>query len=204
MRNSLGIIVPRCKCGSFPTGRGEVDGDCPQCSAYRFECGLVDQLIGFLNRSVKMQMHPPRWVQIIPLQPALSESPPRAEHTSNPGTPTTGLPHVNKQPRKPLTDWHAITAALEMKYGDREKIKDLNKAYDGPIRNSGRGTSPIVYLDDLIEWWNHLDVKAQELANQREGKKLSAEDQHNFGRDGIAAPEIGGGVKERRSDRTPA
>ncbi len=116
-------------------------------------------------------------------------------------TPTAGQPSVNEQPRKLLTGWHEITAALDMTYGDRDKIKDANKLFEGPIRNSGPGTNPMVYLDGLITWWNRLDLKQQELANRRVGERLSAEAHHNYGRDGTAAPEIGGGVKKRRSDR---
>jgi hypothetical protein len=88
-----------------------------------------------------------------------------------------------------------------MKYDDREKIKSLNERCEGPITSRGAGTQPMVYSDDLIEWWNKLAVRQQELENRREGAKASAEDQHNYGRDGTAAPEIGGGVKKRRGPR---
>jgi hypothetical protein len=61
----------------------------------------------------------------------------------------------------------------------------------------------MVNHDDLLNWWNKLATQQQELTNQREGARLSAEAQHNYGRDGTAAPEVGGGVKKRRKDRQP-
>lgn len=108
---------------------------------------------------------------------------------------------VDQRPRKLLNGWHEITQAVSMKYNQRKDVKSLNDRYQGPISNRGAGTHPMVYEDDLIDWWNKLAVKQQELANQREGAKLSAEIQHNYGRDGTAAPEIGGGTKKRRKKR---
>ena len=90
-----------------------------------------------------------------------------------------------------------------MKYADCDKIKSLNERFKGPIVNKGPGTSPMVYRDALIQWWNRLAIQQEELANQREGKRLTAKAQHDYGRDGTAAPEIGGEVKKRRSDRKP-
>jgi hypothetical protein len=100
-----------------------------------------------------------------------------------------------------LVGWRDITAALGMPYNRREDIQRLNQSFIGPIKNHGAGTKPMVYFDVLIPWWNSLAVLQQDLANQREGAELSAEAQHNYGREGKAAPEIGGGVKERRKDR---
>jgi hypothetical protein len=118
-------------------------------------------------------------------------------------SPTANPPPVSEQPRLLLTDWRGIAAALDMKYADRDKIKSLNARLKGPIVNSGPGTSPLVYRDELIQWWNRLAIQAEELANQREGKRLTAEAQHNYGKDGTAAPEINGEVKKRRRDRKP-
>jgi hypothetical protein len=109
-------------------------------------------------------------------------------------TPTDG----ERQPRKLLTGWHEITAELDMKYSDQDKIKSLNKRFEGPIKNNGKGTKPLVYSDELLAWWDTLAAKQQELANQRDGRQLSAERQHNYGREGQVAPEIAGSVKKRR------
>jgi hypothetical protein len=104
----------------------------------------------------------------------------------------------NPRPRRLLTGWHEITAALEMNHTDREKIKSLNDRFNGPIKNQGRGTQPMVDRVELIEWWNKLAIQAQEQTNRRDGERASVEAHHDYGRDGIAAPEIAGGVKKRR------
>jgi hypothetical protein len=103
--------------------------------------------------------------------------------------------------RKLLTGWHEIAAALDMKHNDREKIKSLNNRCEGPIKNQGKGTQPMVYSDELLKWWNRMAVQEKELSNRRKGKSLTAEAQHNYGRDGTVAPEIGGGIKKRRRRR---
>ena len=103
------------------------------------------------------------------------------------------------EPRKLLIGWHAITKALNMKHDDRKNVAHLNRRREGPIVNKGRGTQPMVYTDVLVNWWNNLAVMQQELANQRQGAKLSAEAQHPYGRGGAAAPEIGGGMRRRRA-----
>jgi hypothetical protein len=141
---------------------------------------------------IAADLQPPNGQQ--PSDEGGGDSPPPGEPENGPGE---GLP----KPRKLLTGWHEITATLEMKHQDREKIKSLNERFEGPIKNKGSGTSPMVYQEELIEWWNHLAVKQQEMANYRDGRKLSAEAQHNYGRDGTAAPEIGGGVNKRRKRR---
>ncbi|MSQ94329.1 MAG: hypothetical protein EXR98_07205 [Gemmataceae bacterium] len=108
---------------------------------------------------------------------------------------------LDEEPRKLLWGWHDITNALKMQHRQRNDVKSLNERFGGPIKHHGAGTRPMVYLDDLLNWWNKLAVQEQELANQRDGAKLSADAQHNYGRDGKAAPEIGGGVKKRRRDK---
>jgi hypothetical protein len=111
------------------------------------------------------------------------------------------LADMKDRPKKLLTGWHDICAALETPYAQREHIKSMNDRFDGPITNKGAGTLPMVYQDLLIEWWNRLAIQAQESTNRREGAKVSTEAQHNYGREGIVAPEIGGGVKKRRRDK---
>jgi hypothetical protein len=110
-------------------------------------------------------------------------------------------PTAAATPRKLLTGWREIAAALDMKHSDRDKIKSLNARCGGPIKNRGSGTPPMVYRDELIEWWNRLAVQAEENENRRAGARASAEAQHNYGREGTAAPEIGGAVKKRRRPR---
>jgi hypothetical protein len=114
---------------------------------------------------------------------------------------STQVAAVPDQPRKLLVGWHSICEALGEKYSTRKEIKGLNDRLDGPIANKGQGTSPRVYRDDLIEWWNRLALKHKEDSNQTKGRKLSADAQYNYGTEGTVAPEVGGSVKKRRSDR---
>jgi len=102
------------------------------------------------------------------------------------------------RPKQLLTGWRNIAAALNQKYSQRGDIKSLNDRFDGPIKNSGAGTRPMVWREDLITWWDRLVMKQQELANQREGARLSAGAHYSYSRDGTVAPEIGGSVKKRR------
>ena len=111
------------------------------------------------------------------------------------------VPKPTATPKRLLTGWREIAEALEMRHPERDKIKSLNKRYNGPITVAGQGSQPMVERNLLIEWWNRLAALQEELANQREGRNLSAESQHNFGRDGKVAPEVGGSVKKRRKDK---
>ena len=110
---------------------------------------------------------------------------------------------VDPQPAKPkklLTGWREITEALGKKNDNRDKVKSLNDRFGGPISSTGRGTKPMVYRDVLIDFWNNLAVKQQELANQARGKRLLTEDAHPYGRDGEVSTEISGSVKKPRSN----
>jgi hypothetical protein len=122
-------------------------------------------------------------------------TPPSAESTLIPTS------DIRPKPREMLVGWHSITVALDMTHSDRNSIKRLNESFEGPIKNHGRGTKPMVFRDDLIQWWNALALRQQELANQAAGKKGATDAQHNYGREGTVVPEIGGSVKKRRASK---
>jgi hypothetical protein len=103
-----------------------------------------------------------------------------------------------QQPKRLLTGWHDICAAVEMQYNQHNEIKSLNKRFGGPIKTTGAGTKPMVYHEDLLDWYNRLAIEAEERANRRKGRQLSAKEAYNYGRDGTVAPGVGGGVKKRR------
>jgi hypothetical protein len=99
-----------------------------------------------------------------PTEGVAPSGPPADEHATDPATPTAGLPPVSEQPRKLLTGWREIAAALDMKYAESDKIKSANERFKGPVVNSGKGTSPMVYRDDLYtdlpqstidKWYRH-------------------------------------------------
>jgi hypothetical protein len=139
-----------------------------------------------------------RWAEDMEWLLHLAEQTPDDPEAGNREDAGGPLPARSERPKKLLTGWHEITVALEMTHGNREKIKSLNERFDGPIVNQGSGSQPMVYREELIEWWNRLATLQQESANQSKGRKLTAEAQHNYGREGTAAPEIGGSIKKRR------
>ena len=102
-----------------------------------------------------------------------------------------------------LTSWREILLALGMKNNneDREKVRNLNAQYNGPIVIPKQGAQPKVDKAKLIEWWNGLE--AQWTVGYQRGRdaRPTVEAQHPYGRDDMAAPGISGGVKKRRKDR---
>jgi hypothetical protein len=88
-----------------------------------------------------------------------------------------------------------------MSPNEYRKIKRLNEKFDGPIPPVPKGSQPRVRKDAFIEWWNRLAILQQEQAHRRTGARLAAEAHHNYGRDGLVAPEIAGSVKKRRSGK---
>lgn len=112
-----------------------------------------------------------------------------------------GVPKEESGPKKMLTTWREITEALGENHTQRGKIKRLNESLNGPIPKVAQGSQPRVEKEKLIDWWNRLAIQQMELANQSDGEMKSAAAQYNYGRDGAAAPEIGGHVKKRRGDK---
>jgi hypothetical protein len=113
---------------------------------------------------------------------------------------TTIAPKIQQSPVIWLTSWKEIANAVGMDH-DRAKVKSLNNRLDGPIPKPPKGGRPHVRKDLLLEWWDRMDTYASDQANQREGSRLSVEQQYAYGRAGSVAPEIKGSVKKRRRDR---
>jgi hypothetical protein len=69
-----------------------------------------------------------------------------------------------------LTGWQEIAQALDMNTKDgRDKLKSLNKRFDGPVKVEGQGCGPVVCRDDLIRRFDQLAASFHEQANQQEG-----------------------------------
>lgn len=150
-----------------------------------------------MTHSQAMELTTPQVIEV--LKTACREKEEAAEQPE--GKNTLIAPTAAEAPGVPikwLFGWLEIVTALEMKYADREKIKTLNDRFEGPIVNHGSGTQPMVSHDRLMTWWNGLATKQQDLANQRQGKRLSATASYQYGRGGEASPEIAGSVKKRR------
>jgi hypothetical protein len=104
-----------------------------------------------------------------------------------------------------LASWREILISLEMKNNreDKQKVSRLNETYSGPIIPGGQGKQPLANKQKLLAWFTNLEIQFQDQLNQAKGKSADAESQHNWGRTGTAAPDIGGGVKKRRRNRKP-
>jgi hypothetical protein len=121
-----------------------------------------------------------------------------------PAALTTPDPPVLPVPVQYLTSWREILVALGMKDNkeDQEKVKKLNKTYNGPIATPKQGAQPKVDKAKLIKWWNGLDQKFQDSQQRQRDTKATAAAQHPYGQAGVVAPDMGGGVKKRRRDST--
>lgn len=108
-------------------------------------------------------------------------------------------------PKSYLFGWKQILDALDLKdtAEDRSRVGRLSKDLDGPVIIEKPGSSPKVDKDKLLAWWNHLEIHWQDQMHQASGVRLNAEAQHDYSREGTAAPEISGSVKPRRADRKP-
>jgi len=112
---------------------------------------------------------------------------------------------ADQAPAEYLTNWRAILVALERKNNavNREQVRHLNDTYGGPILFPGQGAQPKVNKAKLIEWWNGLEAQWAVGPNKARDVKPSTASRHNYGRAGVAIPEISGGEKQRRKDRKP-
>jgi len=102
-----------------------------------------------------------------------------------------------------LLNWRGILAALDLKNNkeDRYRVRSLNDKFGGPIIPGGKGGQPKANKVALLEWWNRLEVEFADRANQAKGSFAEASTQHDYGRTGVAAPEISGEIKRSRKDR---
>ena len=127
-----------------------------------------------------------------------------APRPTQPATPAqaTAAPMRGRAYRL-LTSWREILITLGYKNNqeDRKKVLRLNETYAGPIVPGKQGQQPCVMKQTLLDWWQTLEIRMQDEQNQAKGKTADGEAQHDFGKTGRAAPNIGGGVKQRRRDR---
>jgi hypothetical protein len=107
------------------------------------------------------------------------------------------------EPTDYLLSWREILTVLKRDCTEENQrlVRTAHDKYPGPIFFFGQGAQPKVVRQKLIEWWNHLEIQFADQQNQKQGAEIDVEDQHNYGRKGTVAPNIGGGVKRRRADR---
>jgi hypothetical protein len=111
---------------------------------------------------------------------------------------------VDQTPKIYLTNWRDILVALGHKGSnkeDRERVRNLNTQYGGPIIFPGQGAQPKVDKAKLIEWWNGLEAQWEVGFNRERDVMPTVSDQHSYGKAGTVVPGISGGVKKRRKDQ---
>jgi hypothetical protein len=101
-----------------------------------------------------------------------------------------------------LMNWREILDALGMNCNDesRQRVREMNERYSGPIVVGRRGQQPKVEKTKLIEWWNNLEIQ-WETGNSRTFAQDTVRPQHNYSRGGTVVPGIAGSVKERRTKK---
>ncbi len=116
----------------------------------------------------------------------------------------------------PLVGWQSLFAALNEPHGkqaipntdqNRRLILRFNEELKGPItRPGGRGQQPKVEKAALMAWWSgpvkeYLNHRRDEGEQKDESAQLTTAETHNFGRDAIVVPEIGGHVRKSRKKK---
>jgi hypothetical protein len=132
---------------------------------------------------------------------AANEALPRAdEQQSEPAKPTV----ENANPPAPnqyCLSWRDILDTLDLDNNDdnRNKVRGLHGLHDSPITLGSKGCQPKVNKAKLIEWWNSLERRFQEVAERDRNREATVAADHNYGRDGVVVPEITGSVNRRRT-----
>jgi hypothetical protein len=112
--------------------------------------------------------------------------------------------HDPPKPKQYLTNWREILVALGMTNNseDREKVRNLNQLYHGPIVTPKQGAQPKVDKAKLIAWWNHLDAQFTTGGTRSGNAAATVAAQHDYGAGGTVTPDISGEVKARRRTRS--
>ena len=106
-------------------------------------------------------------------------------------------------PAKILASWSEILEALDLKRKDRTKIARLNKTRGGPIKIGKRGQQPMVDHAKLRQWYDRLLIEYEAGENRARDAKPTTAANYEYGPDGVAIPDIGGGERKRRADWRP-
>ena len=103
-------------------------------------------------------------------------------------------------PKPQLFSWREILLSLGLPNTEenRGRIRRLNKNCDGPIVLPRRGGQPFVATNKLMQWWNSLESRVDELSQRTRDRIATVESTYDYGRTGKVIPEISGSVKRRR------
>jgi hypothetical protein len=105
-----------------------------------------------------------------------------------------------------VVGWPDILDALGLKEHHKEWVRGLNNRSPERVIKFRRGAKPIAELGALIQWWQDLvlryeDLKAREAANEetQTHQEATLTMKHSYGRNGAVFPEIAGYERTRRN-----
>ncbi len=106
-------------------------------------------------------------------------------------------------PKVYLSGWPAMLGAVGLKNNksDKNTLLSFNRRFDGPIPKVGRGKTPRVEKNKLLDWWSELEEKFQASDAALKDKVATVEEQYQHGRDETVVPGISGHVQKRRSTK---
>jgi hypothetical protein len=107
---------------------------------------------------------------------------------------------VPGKPNVYLLNWDEVLRALDLKNDSRNRkvVTDLVKRHAGPLKLPGKGGQPKGEYSALIEWWNGLKQRFEEVEQRKQNQDETLKEAHLFGRGGTVFPQIGGAEKRRR------
>ncbi|MDX1963921.1 MAG: hypothetical protein SFX18_12265 [Pirellulales bacterium] len=100
-----------------------------------------------------------------------------------------------------LFGWREIIAALGRPYSKEEirRIKKLSNSTVGPIPSPGKGGQICCERGKLLEWWNRLEKRHDELQQRNIDRDATTSGHYDYGQRGLQIiPEIAGAVKKQK------
>lgn len=99
-----------------------------------------------------------------------------------------------------LWGWVEIAKELGQKNDEtfQRRLRDMHDRIPSPIVFRGQGSPPMVDRAKLIEWWNSLEERLQELTQMTSDRRATTKAAYPHGRNEIVLPDLKGHVKRRR------
>ncbi|MBN2290918.1 MAG: hypothetical protein JXM70_00750 [Pirellulales bacterium] len=107
------------------------------------------------------------------------------------------------EPKNYCFGWPEIAVVLKQSNDEKfqKRIKSLHERYPSPIVFGGVGMSPRVEQLKLIEWWNSLEKRWEEIKQKKLDKDASVAESYQYGRDETVVPDIQGHVIRKRGSK---
>lgn len=114
---------------------------------------------------------------------------------------------ADTEPKRYCFGWPDVLAAIELNNSleNRTRVRGLNGSphHPGPIIFGGKGMHPKTNKEKLIEWWNALEKRWEELSQRELDQETTVSQTFPYGREAKVVPQVGGRVKRRRGNQPP-